>query len=186
MIEIKTIGVLLIGLFLGVLLGFVFGSVNVSNYEKRIEALQNQLNELNSKLSDREFKISNLMTQLKSKEDEISVYKDKIKESIAGPGTTWVANIPDEEAKILCLWFNSSFHLAQIFHERIEDIWLDIHKYILEDMLVLNPKALSLEEQNKLLKIFDEMSRIPFPSLERQYEDEFETKKKIDLAILRL
>jgi len=49
---------------------------------------------------------------------------------LAGPGMTWVATVPDEEAKILCLWFNSSLHLAQALSERVEDIWLDIHKYI--------------------------------------------------------
>jgi len=103
---------------------------------------------------------------------------------VAGPGTTWVAKVPDEEAKILALWFNSSLHLAQIFRERIEDIWLDVHKYILEEMLVLNPHSLPEKNRKELLRLFDDISQEPFPSLEEQYAEGFELKRKIDLSIL--
>lgn len=103
---------------------------------------------------------------------------------VAGPGTTWVAKIPDGEAKILTLWFNSSLHLAQVFHERIEDIWLDVHKYILKEMLVLNPRSLSEEKREKLMELFDDISQKPFPSLEEQYTDDFELRRRMDSAIL--
>lgn len=103
---------------------------------------------------------------------------------VAAPGTTWIANLPDEDAKILCLWFNSSIHLAQIFHERIEDIWLDVHKYILKNMLVLNPRSLKPRQKRMLIKVFEEVSHVQFPSLERQYEKPLEERRKIDLAIL--
>jgi len=102
----------------------------------------------------------------------------------AGPGMTWVARIPDEEAKILSLWFNSSLHLVQVFLKRVEDIWIDVHKYILENMLVLNPNNLSIEKKKSLLKLFDKISKESFPTLEDQYINDPLLKKMIDLGIL--
>ena len=103
---------------------------------------------------------------------------------IAGPGTTWVANLPNPDAKILCLWFNSSLHLLQVIKERVEDVWLDIHKYILKDMFVLNTKTLSKDVRENLLLLFEQVSRIRFPSLEEQYLSGFKLKERIDEAML--
>jgi len=103
---------------------------------------------------------------------------------IAAPGTAWIANLNDEGAKILCLWFNSSINLAQIFHRKIEDVWLDIHKYVLSDFYVINPHALSEDSKNKLLRLFDKISKKEFPCLEEQYASKFKFKEEIDKAIL--
>jgi type I restriction-modification system DNA methylase subunit len=103
---------------------------------------------------------------------------------VAGPGMTWVLTIPDEEAKILCLWFNSSLHLAQILYQRVEDVWLDIHKYILENMLVLNPHIINENEKRKLLTLFNEICNDSFPCLKEQFTHEFKVRKKIDKVIL--
>jgi len=103
---------------------------------------------------------------------------------IAAPGTTWVCNLNDEDAKILCLWFNSSINLAQIFHRRIEDVWLDIHKYILSDFFIINPHTLDDNVKNKLLSLFDKISKEEFPSLEEQYVSKFKLKREVDVAIL--
>jgi len=105
---------------------------------------------------------------------------------IAGPGMTWVANMKDEDARILTLWFNSSMHLAQILKERIEDVWLDIHKYVLADMLVLDPNSLTNQEKESLLVLFDALSNRPFPSLSQQLREEFEPRKKLDVTILKI
>jgi type I restriction-modification system DNA methylase subunit len=103
---------------------------------------------------------------------------------VAGPGMTWVLTMPDEEAKILCLWLNSSLHLVQILYQRVEDVWLDIHKYILENMLVLNPRIINENEKRKLLTLFDEICNKPFPSLKEQFTHEFSLRKEIDRIIL--
>ena len=103
---------------------------------------------------------------------------------VAGPGMTWVLTIPDEEAKILCLWLNSSLHLAQILYQRVEDVWLDIHKYILENMLVLNPRIINENEKRELLTLFDKICNKPFPSLKEQFTHEFPLRKEIDRIIL--
>jgi hypothetical protein len=99
-------------------------------------------------------------------------------------GTTWVGNFPDDDAKILCLWFNSSFHLVQLLNERIEDVWLDVHKYKLQDLLVINPKKISSKIKKQLLNVFDSLNLKSFPSLELQYENGCEDKRKLDKAIL--
>jgi len=104
---------------------------------------------------------------------------------VAGPGMTWVLTIPDEEAKILCLWLNSSLHLAQILYQRVEDVWLDIHEYILENMLVLNPHIINENEKRELLTLFDRICNKPFPSLKEQFIHEFESRKEIDRIILK-
>jgi hypothetical protein len=100
-------------------------------------------------------------------------------------GTTWVGNLPEDDAKILCLWFNSSFHLVQLLSERIEDVWLDVHKYKLQDLLVLNPKKLNAETRKRLVKTFNSLESTIFPSLVLQYEGQLEEKRKMDEAILR-
>lgn len=111
----------------------------------------------------------------------LSYYSSKL---VVAPGTTWVSNLNDENAKILCLWFNSSINLAQLFHKRIEDVWLDIHKYVLSDFYIINPYTLADDVKNKLLNLFDKISKQEFPSLEEQYASMFELKKEIDKTIL--
>jgi hypothetical protein len=103
---------------------------------------------------------------------------------VASVATTWVGNLPDEDAKILCLWFNSSFHLSQLLSERIEDVWLDVHKYTLQELLVINPKKLNNKAKKGILKAFDSVSLKSFPSLELQYEKAFSDRYIIDKAIL--
>ncbi|RLG16837.1 hypothetical protein DRN63_03755 [Nanoarchaeota archaeon] len=66
----------------------------------------------------------------------------------------------------------------------MEDVWLDIHKYILKDMFVLNTKALSKDVRENLLLLFEQVSRIRFPSLEEQYLSGFKLKERIDEAML--
>jgi type I restriction-modification system DNA methylase subunit len=105
---------------------------------------------------------------------------------VAGPGMTWVLTIPDEEAKILCLWFNSSLHLAQILYERVEDVWLDIHKYILQNMLVLNPRKIDEKEKKELLTLFDKIRNTPFPTLKEQFKHKFALRNEIDRLILKI
>ncbi|MGD2248004.1 MAG: N-6 DNA methylase [Candidatus Methanofastidiosia archaeon] len=105
---------------------------------------------------------------------------------IAPPGTAWVLNLNDDDAKILCLWFNSSINLAQIFFKRIEDVWIDIHKYMLHDFYVINTKVLSNKEKEKLLHIFELYQKKEMPSLVEQYTAGGEYKRDLDTVILSI
>ncbi|MGD2248682.1 MAG: N-6 DNA methylase [Candidatus Methanofastidiosia archaeon] len=105
---------------------------------------------------------------------------------ITAPGTAWICDFNDEDAKILCLWFNSSINLAQVFNKRIEDIWVDIHKYILREFYILNPEELSREEKDRLIDLFNKFKNHEFPSLSEQYTTIPELKKEIDAEILSI
>lgn len=103
---------------------------------------------------------------------------------LAAPGTAWVCTMTEEDAKIVCLWFNSSMHLAQVLLTRIEDIWIDIHKYILGDFLIINPHTLSKQQKKKLLTLFDTVKKEKGLPLVEQYTSIPESKKEIDTALL--
>lgn len=85
---------------------------------------------------------------------------------VASPGVTWIiSNIGDDDAKILCLWFNSNLHLFQLLINRIEDVWIDIHQYMLEDLDIFSPFALNPEKNKELITLFDNLSKQDFPSI---------------------
>jgi tRNA1(Val) A37 N6-methylase TrmN6 len=88
---------------------------------------------------------------------------------IAGPGTTWVFQLPDKLAQLSCLWFNSSLHLYQILHNGIEDLWLDVHWYLLKDFYVPDFSSLTNNEKSRLLSLYVKLSQIAFPPLLNQY-----------------
>jgi type I restriction-modification system DNA methylase subunit len=109
------------------------------------------------------------------------------KEPIAPPGMMWsIGGITPEDAKIIALWMNSTFHLCQILLKKIQDVWIDVHEYVLNTLLILDPQAISDKDKEYLLSIFDEVCGIRFPSLEQQIETRFEARSKIDLALLQV
>ncbi|MFX0113429.1 MAG: Eco57I restriction-modification methylase domain-containing protein [Candidatus Hodarchaeota archaeon] len=75
------------------------------------------------------------------------------------------------EAKIACLWFNSSFFLLNYLFERDETRggYVQLHKYIIEELPILLPQGLSSENIVVLEKLFDELRSYEFPSLLEQY-----------------
>ena len=105
---------------------------------------------------------------------------------IGAPGMAWIINIDDEVAKILCLWFNSSLNLAQALSLRVEDAWIDIHKYILERFMVPDVTQLSSEEKRLLISTFNKVRKMVFPSLFDQYMMEKNPKEEIDRAFLKI
>ena len=75
-------------------------------------------------------------------------------------------------------WINGSKALSSL-RARV-----DIHKYILEDILVLNPQSLSEQIRGKLIKLCHDVHLEPFPTLELQFTNGYEPRKMIDLCIL--
>lgn len=91
-------------------------------------------------------------------------------EPLSGPGTGWiVSGLDAESAKILCLWFNSTLNLLQILFERIEDVWIDLHQYLLKEMKVLDIEKIRTKDREQLLALFNEFSQTEMPSLIDQY-----------------
>ena len=108
-------------------------------------------------------------------------------EPISSPGVTWIcSDINDEDAKILCLWFNSSIHLLQLLICRVEDVWADVHKYVLNEMFVLDPSKLSKSQKEVLLNLAEEILHCEFPSLLEQFTSIPAMRKELDKEILRI
>jgi len=108
---------------------------------------------------------------------------------VAPPGVAWSHKIPsDNDAKILTLWFNSSLNILQTLLNRKETrgAFLQIDKYTLEELQVLNPKTLSESEKRLLLDIFKEVKNLDFPSILSQLKNRFSARVKIDNAILKI
>jgi hypothetical protein len=109
-------------------------------------------------------------------------------ETLAAPlGTMWSLRMTNkEDAKIITLWMNSSLHVAQILLNKIEDIWIDVHKYVLDNFWIANPNTLSKAEREILLQLFDETSNLEFPSLANQIKEIFPLRRKIDEVFLSI
>jgi methylase of polypeptide subunit release factors len=109
------------------------------------------------------------------------------KKPVVGPGIMWVLkNLPDEDSKILTLWMNSTFHIAQVLVEKIEDVWINIHQYALDQYKVLDPDALEKTVKKNLLALYDRLAKVKFPSFEEQIVSRFSSRAELDSAILEI
>jgi len=99
-----------------------------------------------------------------------------------------VTGLDDEDAKILALWFNSTINALQFFLKRIETrgAWMAFRKYVMSGLFVLDPSNLSNYERKVILKTFDKVKDIEFPSFLRQLKDRFPSRVTIDQTVLRM
>ena len=97
-------------------------------------------------------------------------------------------NLEQNDAKILALWLNSSLNILQLLYIGVacEGPWMKIHNYMLSRLLVPDPKKLTKKEREQLLKVFDEVKKVSFPSISEQLKRETEARKTIDKALLKL
>ncbi len=99
-----------------------------------------------------------------------------------------VTGLTQDDAKLLALWFNSSFSLLWILKERVETrgAFLQIPGFVLDVMPVIDTRKLSKIQKEKLLKLFDEISQVTFPSIMEQLKNKFPTRVNIDSTFLEL
>ncbi len=90
-----------------------------------------------------------------------------------------------EEARLLALWWNSTFHLINLIEQRAEvgGSWMGWLRDTLERLPVLNPAALSPESKRELLRVYEAWSARPFPPLLDQLRQHFEGRMAIDAAV---
>ena len=90
-----------------------------------------------------------------------------------------------EDARLLGLWWNSTFHLVQLIENRTEvgGPWMGWLKDDLMRLRVLNPASLSPTARLELLQTWDEWKATPFPPLLEQLRSHFEGRVAIDSAI---
>jgi len=108
---------------------------------------------------------------------------------MAGCGVVWnIQGLSEEHAKILSLWFNSTVYALQIYLNRVETrgAWMQLHKYVMDDLLAIHPLKLSSNQKNTMLKTFEEIKDIEFPSFMKQLKDRFPARVAIDKAVLRV
>lgn len=106
---------------------------------------------------------------------------------IAPPGVSWIiTGLNDDEAKIITLWFNSGLHLFQILLERIEDVWINVHEYVVIKYLIPNILNMSIKVKNKILNLYNKLSNTKFKSIYEQSLDNFKEKRVIDEYFLEL
>jgi tRNA1(Val) A37 N6-methylase TrmN6 len=90
-----------------------------------------------------------------------------------------------EEACLLALWWNSTYMLNQLIEVRTEvegaRVWFG--KTALEPLRVIDFRKISKSSRKELLKIFDELSKMSFPSILEQLDNKFEGRLKIDRAL---
>lgn len=97
-------------------------------------------------------------------------YYSKVGRAWSRAATSSIGGLKDSDAKIISIWLNSTFNVLQMLIERkeTEGAWMEINKFILKKMKVLNPITLSDVQKKKLLNVFDEVSKVEFPTLWKQ------------------
>lgn len=103
-------------------------------------------------------------------------------------GLMWAIKTPIEDAKILSLWLNSTPNMLQVLRNRkeTEGAFMQIDKYTLDDLLILNPRSLSGKEKQNLLELFERIKSQEFPDILHQLKDGFPARSELDYAILRV
>ncbi|MEM1965769.1 MAG: N-6 DNA methylase [Candidatus Caldarchaeum sp.] len=105
----------------------------------------------------------------------------------APPGMMWsVKGGTSEDLKIITLWMNGTVHLAQVLINKVQDVWIDVHEYVLDGFLILDPSKLSEDEKTSLLELFEKVSHVEFPNLADQIRNRFSWRRMIDMELLKI
>lgn len=117
---------------------------------------------------------------------------------LASPGTSLVAfcskypfvsvdtwgfvNLNFEEAKLLSLWFNSTFGIIQLLMigVAIEGNWMKVHKYMQNEIYVPDPERFLEEYKEEFKNLYDRVACIELPSFVNQLEEYNSTRILID------
>jgi hypothetical protein len=98
----------------------------------------------------------------------------------------WGINCSKVEAKILCLWFNSSFFLYQLLTQRIQvrgGYWrLDKKRFA--RLFVPDVTQMDKNMKGRLCSIFDRFGKADFPSLMEQFRTSYYGRWVIDMEFV--
>lgn len=107
----------------------------------------------------------------------------------APTGLTWVIKgIDDQDAKIITLWHNSTFHLMQVFLNRKETRggYMAVDEYNFEAYHVINIKKMKPAQIAEGLSIFEDLAKISFPGIFRQLLGLSRERMIIDMYFARI
>jgi len=96
----------------------------------------------------------------------------------------WPIKLPEDDAKILSMWFNSTFGglLLLSIAEVTCGPWVDFKKEHLLEMPVLDTRRFDEVTKGKLISLYDRVSKLELKSLPDEYKNP-ETKRLIDEGI---
>ncbi len=99
-----------------------------------------------------------------------------------------VPNIPIEQAKLICLFYNSIFNLIQILSSKGETQggFGIIRETDLLEFQLIDYEKLTEKDREKLLSVFDKWRAVPFPSIVEQIEQRFVGRVEMDMALLEV
>jgi len=82
----------------------------------------------------------------------------------------WSLKLPDEQAKLLALYLNSTINLLQTLLLRVETrgAFIELSKYILSNFLVPDIQKLNSKAKEQLLSIFAKVKNVKLPSILEQ------------------
>jgi len=95
--------------------------------------------------------------------------------------------VPDEIAKIIVLWLNSSLYILWSLVNRVEveGAWMKFHRYLVDNSPVINPEQLKETEREMLLTTFEKIKDVDFPSILEQLKNRFWARVEVDEVILK-
>lgn len=105
------------------------------------------------------------------------------------PGTlTWIVKTSFEDSKILALYFNSIFTLAQFLAYKSEttEEFFEMMKQDWALVNVLDPNKLTLNDKRKLQVLFERVRNVEFPSILEQLDRKFWARLEIDKTMCEI
>jgi len=104
--------------------------------------------------------------------------------SFTGHGGWGFRGISDEDAKLLCLWFNSSLFLFQVAETRTQTrgTWWRLDKHRFANTRIPDLSSLTQSQRKFLLQLFENLHSVEFPSLLEQLKISFEGRRTLDAA----
>ena len=98
-----------------------------------------------------------------------------------------IPDISKPEAKILCLYFNSIVNIIQILtnREATTGQYSTVRETDLLEFMIIDYKNLLKPDKDILLRLFDKLKKVKFPSFMDQIKDRFEGRVEIDQTIMK-
>ena len=99
-----------------------------------------------------------------------------------------VKGLDTDAAKILALWFNSTFNIEQVLLKRAETegAFMGLDEYVLEEFMVPDLDRLEKDELKSLLSVYDRVAKTRLPSILQQLKERSEVRRVIDEAFAKI
>lgn len=128
----------------------------------------------------RRFRMNSLNTSF------LSFYSDE--KIISADVFKIIPKITKQNAKILCLFFNSIVNIIQMLTNREATTggYGTIRETDLLEFKIIDYENLSIDDKEFLLGVFDNLKNVKFPSIVEQIENRFDGRIELDKAILQV